>query len=315
MPSPTFLPTQVVESIASELRRGEARALVTYNSANEEEDTMTGHVFGQLQTPTIRVPVVTDETTGIWTWSLRYTKFRGRGPRATESFVGADGIIELAVDFGGEGFVKSALFQAKMKSAGGTDLVAQCLKLSTWREAAFVVDYSPDQLTASVIDDVIRRGGHVAAERDRTDLATFLVSEFVGCKIGDRDLRYDAVTRKLYWRDMTGERVSADFQIKHRAKLTVKAPRRRRTAPFRSSKLISPTEIHLHRMRATPEEILGIDVTASATTAKRAQRTRAQIWHPDTLGDAGNIYSDLLNRRMAEINNAYDQFKKSKMGR
>jgi hypothetical protein len=30
-----------------------------------------------------------------WTWSIDYTKFRGRGPGAAEKALGADGILEM----------------------------------------------------------------------------------------------------------------------------------------------------------------------------------------------------------------------------
>ena len=305
MPDNTFLPPEVVRSIEARLRRQELRALRTFASAAEDEDSMTSHVFGKLETERVRVLVRSGEVPGTWTWSFGYTKFRGRGRGATESYVGADGILEFALIFGsGERVKKGALFQAKMGGTGGSDLVRQAIKLSTWREAAFIVDYASDGISAISLDEVLRHGGRLTRS-PHTDLASFIVKEFAACKVGDRELQYDAKLRRLFWRDMANNVIETHFQLKHRARLTVKAPtRRRRTIPWHSER-ISPSEIHLHRLKARAADILGVQQDATPAEAKKAQRAMARLYHPDTVSSFSDLYRDLLNKRMAEVNAAY----------
>jgi hypothetical protein len=303
---PTFLPGTVLDSIEKHAQRAVSRTLDSFESADEDEDTMTGHFGALLQTPrAVRVPVADLEMNGTWRWSISYTKFRGRGPKATEAFTGADGILELHVSVRGEGFRKSALFQAKMHGAGRADLVEQALKLSTFREASFVIDYSQNGITTTTIDEVVKHRG-LPPPGERVDFATFFRSSFAECNVGDRDVLYDGSTKTLYWRDMDDNIVEAPFSPKHRLRLTVRAPRPRRRHAPNADISVTPDKIHEHRMRARAEDILGVTAGASATELKTARRKLAQLYHPDRFVGVDAQLRELLNRRMAEMNAAYD---------
>src|SRR5438128_2509012 len=142
MQSPIFLPEQVLRSIRDHVIHIQAQFKTFYESASEDEDTLTGDFLGHLRS-TQTVTTDNPEIGRTWVWKIRYTKLRGRGPKPTENIIGADGILELEVDQQGDIQRKAALFQAKMGSSNQS-LVEQLSKLLTWREAAFVLKYSSE---------------------------------------------------------------------------------------------------------------------------------------------------------------------------
>jgi len=56
-----------------------------FDSAGEDEDTVTGHFGALLQRGPVKVLVEESETKGTWKWSIRYSKFRGRGQKRKKS--------------------------------------------------------------------------------------------------------------------------------------------------------------------------------------------------------------------------------------
>ena len=198
-----YIPEPVRTAIRAHVRERVEQSRGEFFSAAEDEDTLTGHLGARLQIPPQRVLLLEDELPGEWRWSITYKKFRGRGPKATETFLGADGIVELTVDSGFRIDQKTLLFQSKIGETGGTDLVRQALKLSTWREAAAVFSYTPDRFAAFTLDDVLEHRGRLPAASG-TSLGEFLADEFLECLVGDDELRYDAVRRELTWRASNG---------------------------------------------------------------------------------------------------------------
>jgi hypothetical protein len=108
-----YIPAQVLDAISGHISTAVEKAVQGFWSANEDEDTLTGHLGACLKTGTHTVDVTQDEINGPWKWSIDYSKFRGRGKNATESYLGADGILELSLDMGYRRDTKSLLFQAK----------------------------------------------------------------------------------------------------------------------------------------------------------------------------------------------------------
>src|SRR5580698_4137420 len=88
-----YIPEPVRAAIEAHVRERLSEADQGFWSAAEDEDTYTGHL-GALLRATERKVLVDGQA---WHWSIEYTKFRGRGKRATESAVGADGIFEIRV--------------------------------------------------------------------------------------------------------------------------------------------------------------------------------------------------------------------------
>jgi hypothetical protein len=304
---PLLIPDEVKKSITAHLSASMVRAVAGYLSANEDEDTLTGDLGASLRIGSQRVRVENVEIGGTWTWSLTYYKFRGRGPKASESFLGADGIFELSVKWNEENEdKKSVLFQAKNSWINSDrDLLEECIKLSTWREAAFVLNYTPDNYEAFSIDEVLRTRGRRSLTRDGTSLSTFLSGDFLDCLIGDMELRYDAKARKLIWRAVSGELVETKFTIPHRFAIKITPPKRYRTQPSRYRE-IPNADVHNYRMWANEEDVLSLKIDHSEKDLNRARKQLAQIYHPDNYSDLDSLYQEIMTKRMQRINESHD---------
>lgn len=104
------IPLLVKQAIEAHVRKRMAEVEERFHSAAEDEDTFTGHLGALLGTSERQVLVDGQP----WYWSIEYTKFRGRGKGATESYIGADGIFEIRVHGIEVAGRKSVLFQSKM---------------------------------------------------------------------------------------------------------------------------------------------------------------------------------------------------------
>jgi hypothetical protein len=296
-----YIPTEVRESISNHLSDAIKRAVDGFWSANEDEDTMTGHLGALLRLRDQRVSVKQQqEISGDWTWSVDYYKFRGRGPEASENYLGADGLFELRLIRGGSIDTKSLLFQSKLDWGSDQSLLLQCIKLSTWREAAFVLNYKPDEFQAFRVDEVIRSRGKYSEKLAHFSLEEFLGRLFLDCQVGDNDLSYDPRLRKLVWRTSTNEKVSVRFSIPRRLRINVEAP------PSDPVREVSIDEVHSHRIDASPEDILSLEEGYTDRDLRRSRTRLALTYHPDKYAEFGEMFRRIVERRMQEANNAYD---------
>lgn len=275
-----YIPVRVIQDMRERFESRILKTMSEFDSADEDEDTMTGHLGANLTTHSRDVYVPDIEMPGTWSWSLRYRKFRGRGPGATERHLGADGIIELHVDGPYDSQVKSMLFQSKMeKSRESRDLVEQCAKLSNWREAAAVFSYGPDRFVGLSLDSVLGAKGDLVKAKG-IDLAEFLADFFVSCAIGDTELRYHTDKKMLSWMDLQRTRVATRFAIKHRIKISVKRPSSL-WSDLQGVNEISADEIIRHRMAINERDMLGVDWKATHAERKAAQKAITRVYHPD----------------------------------
>ncbi len=304
-----YIPDQVKQCISAHLEREIPRAVSGYLSASEDEDTLTGHLGARLRIDTQNVEIQGSDFPGVWRWSIDYHKFRGRGPGATERILGADGIFELRLDRRAAIDRKSLLFQAKNDWRRDPSLLGQCLRLSTWREAAFVLNYTPNEFQAYSIDQVIRSKGVKQSCPAGKPLQEYLGTDFLDCLIGSTALYYDAHRRKLVWQTMEHRTVATTFKTGHRFRLNIRVPPRWPLDPWPHILEIPSEEVHNHRMEATDDEILAIDPGASEGDAAAAKRNLALTYHPDMLGAYLDRFArQALNRRMQEVNQAYERF-------
>jgi hypothetical protein len=307
MAGTVFLPPQVREAIRQHIADSLGKAQAGYWSAYEDEDVLTGQLGGLLRISNQTVESYgQDERPTTYEWSIDYKKFRGRGKRATESLIGADGIFELRVKVGSRQEQKSILFQAKKEWTKDPQVLTQAIKMSNWREAAFILNYKPTGFEAYGIDDTVMMRGQRPTSSSRQDLSTFLSDNFLACKIGDTDLSYDAKSKSLTWRDMQGAMIRTSFDLKHRISIRVKAS----NIPG-SVKTIRTKDIHMHRMYAEPADILGVPSYAKEQ-AKKAYRVLAQTYHPDTLGHLDTLLREIAGRRMQEAVDAFAETKKKR---
>jgi hypothetical protein len=296
MRQPLYIPAEVREAISQHLRSAVDKAVRVFSAGAEEEDALTGQLGMALMAPEQEV-LVTSDGVERWRWSMGYTKFRGRGKGAAENILGADGIFELQLRHAQGIEQKSAMFQAKTKWDHDPSLFEQCAKLSTWREAAFVVDYRPEGFEVHLIDAVIRSRGAKSAAGKGVALSEFLANVFIACKVGDNDLSYDRDDRTLTWRARDGTIVATKFTMGRRFRITVKSPR----AKEHYDKLVRPDEAYRYRMDASPQDILNLPELFTKTDLAKAKREAAKTFHPDQMGlEAPPLAIKILNLRMQE---------------
>jgi hypothetical protein len=305
-----YIPEPLQQAIAAHINEAVPRAIEGYLSAHEDEDTLTGHLGATLRTGTQTVFVQDQELGfGEWKWKIDYRKFRGRGPKAAESVLGADGLFELTLLRGTREETKSLLFQAKKEWKVDTALFGQAVRLTTWREAAFILNYTPKDFEAIRLDDAVSSRGSRAAVTQAVSLSHFLTNEYLPCHIGDTDVRYDAVNHRLIWRTMNDEVVTAEFSVGSRIRLDIKAPKSR---PITQSqpRVIYRNEIHNHRMKAKDEDVLGVSADALEKEKKQARNQLALTYHPDRFSSDDEYLKSILSRRTQEANAAYANLKK-----
>lgn len=307
MPRRLYIPEEVLRSIKDHIEEAIPRATSGFISANEDEDTMTGELGASLRSGTRTVMVNRAEINGPWKWSIDYVKFRGRGKDATERHVGADGIIELSLDWSGRKESKSLLFQAKMDWQSDASLMQQAVLMSTWREASIFVNYTETAIESFSIDSVLRSRGKHSDAKDSLPFADALTKYFLECKVGSTDLAYDPVSRQLRWRATSGVTVATQFSIPHRLRIKVKAPGYKHKLEW--DKLIPKSEIHSHRMAVEPDELLSPLLSDVAVEPKKQLQALSSTYHPDKLGSVEQFFKDLATSRMQEINAAFAEIK------
>jgi hypothetical protein len=306
-----YIPEEVKESIIKHFTASLRKAVEGFYSAYEDEDSMTGHLGGLLRIRNQRVSVTQSELSGEWEWSIDYFKFRGRGTNATERLLGADGLFELKLNYNNRIETKSLLFQSKLIWQRDPLLLSQSIKLSTWREAAFVLNYTPDSFQAFLLDDVIRAKGIFNDRLNKIPLDKFLGDFFLNCDVGDTDLTYDARSRKLIWRTRNGEIVGTKFSIPKRFRIKINAPQiggKQRKV----DREIPNDEIHNFRMDASDEEILSFTRPFPGKKTKSTYKDLALTYHPDRYNTLDDLERIIMQRRMQEVNDSYYSLKNKK---
>jgi hypothetical protein len=194
-----------------------------------------------------------------------------------------------------------------MEGEGGKRLVEQCSKLSTWREAAFVLSFGKKAFTALSLDDILATRGRTRGLHG-TPLSDYLAGPFVDCAVGDTDLRYIRGEHRLIWRAMNGETVAVKFVVRHRFRLKVAAPG---STPSTAAvdREINPDEIHKFRMSASYEDILALK-PGRTQAPSAARKALSKIYHPDQWEDFNQPTRDAMKSRMQEVNAAYDDLKR-----
>jgi hypothetical protein len=152
-----FIPVEVVHDIRNWTRRAELAAIADFPQTSTDEDAIVESFGTRLRCRTRVVDVTDAEVPGPWKWSISHTRFRGRGRDATERHVGADVIIELTIRRPNRyrADTKALLLQAKKNWTNDSKVIEQAARLSTWREAAALMNLTAEQFEAFRIDDVI----------------------------------------------------------------------------------------------------------------------------------------------------------------
>lgn len=295
MAQPIYIPGHVKQAIVQHIDKAISKAVAAYGSAAEEEDALTGQLGFALRT--------SERMADGWTWSIDYTKFRGRGPGATEKALGADGILEMRVQTVEGEQRKAALFQAKNAWKSDGKLLEQALLLSNWREAAFVLNFTPTAIETFAIDDVVRSRGLRSRVTRTHSFTQFIADTFFPCTVGNPDLVYDQERKVLIWLADTGDRVGVPFAVRSRIRVNAKEWRR-------LPRMIAVNELNEYRMFADPSDILAVSATPSADDIKKAKQSLALTYHPDKFHDLDALYREIAKRRMQEVNAAAERARK-----
>jgi hypothetical protein len=295
MAQPIYIPGHVKDAIVRHIDKAISKAVAAHGSAAEEEDTLTGQLGFALRTRR--------RMADGWTWSIDYTKFRGRGPGAAEKALGADGILEMRVRTVEGEQRKAALFQAKNAWKNDGKLLEQALLLSNWREAAFVLNFTPTTIETFLIDDVVRSRGLRSKVTRTQSFSPFIANTFFPCTVGNPALMYDQERKVLIWLADSGERVGLPFRVRSLIRVNVEEWRR-------LPRMIAANNLNEYRMFADPSDILAVSATPSTDDIKKARQSLALTYHPDKFHNLEALYREIAKRRMQEVNAAAQKARK-----
>ena len=239
-----FIPQEVVQNIHDWVRKAELRTIADFPQTSADEDAVVESLGTRLRCQTRLVQVALgQEIPGLWRWSISHTRFGSKGRGAEEKIVGADVIVELDIR-SSEQFrrdTKALLLQAKKQWSHDSRIFEQAAKLSTWREAAAVVNLTAAHIEAFGIDDVIAGRGRRPTQ-GAVAFSTFFANHFVAGSLGDETLAFDPRRRRLQWMDMHDTLVQCSFHCRHRFTVRVSPPGPQ--GPRHNAAMIQPEEIH-----------------------------------------------------------------------
>ncbi|TBO44471.1 hypothetical protein [Pedobacter kyonggii] len=193
------------------------------------------------------------------------------------------------------------MFQSKKDWAFDQNILAQSIKLTNWREAAFVLNFTDREYQAFDLDTVIAAKGNKPAAEKSSSLESFLGQDFLDCIVGDVNLSYDS---KLRWLTMNGEFVVTKFSIPHKIGLKITAPN-----TDGNDRNILNSEVFHYRMDSSPEELLSLGYGYTEAELRKARAKVAKSFHLDTTDVKDDFLIQLQNMRMQEFNNAFDELK------
>ncbi|MEK7833650.1 MAG: hypothetical protein AAB401_21365, partial [Acidobacteriota bacterium] len=185
-----LLPEQVYRDLSRHILRAGHKAEEGFPSGEEEEDSLTGDFLRAVRRAWSKDIQINGS---VWRWRVTTKKFRGRGELATESLIGADGIVQVEVTSPDSTVArKGLLFQAKKNwKHRSQELLAQVKKMESEAPGGSAVfDYASDAyrgFTAKAVLENDARPQIIGYRR----LGEFLVDEFLECLVGRWDTYYD----------------------------------------------------------------------------------------------------------------------------
>lgn len=171
IPIPKFIISELQGHINSQCSKAEAG----YESANQDEDTITGDFLGSFRTQW--------NISNGFEWRFSYNKIRGRGKGAPEKVFGTDGIITVTYDDGRVKYYKSLVFQAK--KGREIDLNQQRKMNDYFPNGNIFFMYGPNGYYAE------------GNNYNKVRICKLLADEFLTCKIGIEGLHYNSTSNKF----------------------------------------------------------------------------------------------------------------------
>ncbi len=215
------LPKPLFDAMEGHLRDRGSEGHSGWESASEDEDTLTGDFCGSLRTPWRQVK--TDN--GKWQWRISYKKFRGRGRNAFEKHSGADGIVQVEVHGPtGEVTTKGVLFQSKKaRGSSRSDLADQVAKMEGLApNGSAVFEFGPEGYRAAagsiMLEEIKTQPNRIP--HPQQNIGEYLGGQFLPCKSGLRGMYYDAV-RKILIVPSDGTNRTVPILLRHRVRFDV----------------------------------------------------------------------------------------------
>jgi len=309
-----YIPEEVKQDIQEYLSKKYLVALEKFYHY-ETEDDLSAHLGGKFETEEDKKVLVTrDGVSDFWKWGINFVKFKDKAYGATEKKLGADGIFELIIGNNSWRKRKSLLFQAKLNWENDPKLIGQAIKLTTWREAAFILNFTSNKFEAIDLDTILESQGKRSNIKENIiTLDKYIGTTFLDCLVGNINLRYDAVSKKLVWetakRDTKGkwiwETVATKFPVRHRTTIQITAPNTKYDQ-IKFDKEIKNSEIHDYRMYAKKEQMLSLNDDYNDAELKKAKASKLLIYHPDKFPNISKheeyeLLKQIINRRTQEI--------------
>jgi hypothetical protein len=178
----------------------DAQAKYLFHAA--DEDSLTGALGNCISMPH---EMTFSEGRGRYSYQVSYRKIRGRGPRAPEKQLGADGIFQIEVTDERGRQTKGLPFQSKKGWRGAdSNLLKQARRMLETAGDGIVIDYRPDTFSACRAEDIVQNhANRKLIDRAGTahPLGQLLGDEFLDCHIGRPGLFFDPVTET--WEGVT----------------------------------------------------------------------------------------------------------------
>ena len=104
--------------------------------------------------------------------------------------------------------------------------------------------------------------------------------------------------------------VMCSFYCRRRVHITVIPPGP--SKPWTHAALIEPEEIHEHRLKATPAQILSVPYRLKPFELKTAYHRLQKIYHPDKHTAVADFVEQAMRRRSQEINQAFAELSRDR---
>lgn len=202
-----IVPGAVLDRIGAAYERAIRRAQSRYSQWYPDEDYASGAVGGTMEELVKGTAVVNGST---YRWSTSTWPVRGKGPGSPETEYGADAVIEIVLrdEFDEIAARKILPIQNKKeKIYSNRTLARQAARLSKLPGGGLIVSFSEHGFTSCEAHVVAEAHGNWTTIPDnrKTDFGHTLAKDFLPCKIGSRDLVYDA--RREVFRTVDGREI------------------------------------------------------------------------------------------------------------
>jgi hypothetical protein len=189
-----IIPEAILDRIGASYERAIRRAQSRYGQWQRDEDYASGAVGGTMEELVKGTTTVNGST---YRWNTTTWPVRGKGPRSPETEYGADAVIEIVLRNEVGETVTSKILpiqNKKEKIYSNRTLAKQADRLSKLPGGGLIVSFSEHGFMSCEAHVVAEANGKwtTIPENLKRDFGDMLAKDFLSCKIGSRDLVYDA---------------------------------------------------------------------------------------------------------------------------